>query len=703
MTEQATSEQIAVIQSPLDTNIKVVAVPGSGKSWTMRRRVAYLLEMGVLPNKILVLMFNKSAQVEFDQKLRDLSPSRQLPKTRTYHSLGYRLCESMSVKGLLRKSKLNTSVSAQAYLAKQALKKSVGGYQQGICNPNRPNIIEAFVSYIDLVKSDLRDPEEVFDRAKIEPKLSPFIGAFDHFELARLEKGERFFSDLIYDPVKVLVNSEQAQNFVSNHLQQIIIDEYQDINPISQELIKVLAGDTAFVTAVGDDDQCLYGFRGSDPEYLINRFDRDFCEPLVFSLTETFRYGHTISIASNAVITNNTNRVDKLSISAPKTPSSSIELHTEPNALNGQIPQTAIIESIQNEVNRNRKYSDIAILVRLFSMTPPIELALMSSGIPYRIEGRQPVFDLQEVSALTGLLQIAAGIFFTKPAQYVIETLTSIFLLPHPGVSHNDLKAIVEQMVKSPSEIATISANATAEMPTYLSARINRKADAIHNLMSRSDWSPVGALSTYLEMTECRKHITEMSLSSEDAEVLLAAIDAYVQFCGSKNFSTLEVIDQIEALRKEQSAKNENSNTVLITSAHRSKGLEWPVVILPRLAEGCFPYIRDDGSVDMQSERRLFYVSMTRAINKLILIVPPDEHLAEALLHRTDALPKHFSGNGKMASRFMYEANLRLSIELGQSLYSSSSYCDIETKSDTSIYNKYLARSGAPFRVSRAS
>ena len=88
MSEQATTEQIEVIQAPLDANIKVIAVAGSGKSWTMRRRVAYLLEMGVDSRQILVLMFNKSAQVEFDHKLKALSQRRYLPQTRTYHSIG---------------------------------------------------------------------------------------------------------------------------------------------------------------------------------------------------------------------------------------------------------------------------------------------------------------------------------------------------------------------------------------------------------------------------------------------------------------------------------------------------------------------------------------------------------------------------------------------------------------------------------------
>ncbi|WP_045861666.1 ATP-dependent helicase [Teredinibacter purpureus] len=703
MNEQATSEQITVIQAPLDTHIKVIAVAGSGKSWTMRRRVSFLLEAGIHAQEIMVLMFNKSAQLEFELKMKELTPRRRLPQTRTYHSLGFRLCESLSKKGYLPKFNLNTSASGQALLAKQALKMSVGTIQNGICNPNRPNIIEAFISYIDLVKSGLTDPEAVFDKAKIDTKLSPFISGYSNFEKLRIERKERFFSDLIYDPVKIISNSPDARAFVSNRLKQIVIDEYQDINDISQELIKLLAGESAYVTAVGDDSQTLYSFRGSRPEYLIDKFDNDFLEPAVYTLSETFRYGHTISIASNNVVANNTNKVEKLCISSSTTPKSSIELHTEPNVKSGPIPQTALIKSIQDELDRKRPLSDFAILVRLFSMTPPIELALMRAGIPYRLEGRLPVFDLQEVSALTNLLRLAANTLFTRPKDYVIEALTGIFLLPHPGISLSNTKQIVEAISQSPNNIIEIVANAVAELPTFMSSRLNRKADAIHTLMIRNDWTAQDALTTYLEMTECRKCIQEMSLNAEDAEVVVAAIDAYIDFCESKSVTTLVLIDLIESLRSEQKSRSENRNTVLITSVHRSKGLEWPVVLLPRLAEGYFPYIRDDGSVDIQSERRLFYVGMTRAIEKLVLVVPPDEHLASAFQLRTSAVPVGLHGNNKRASRFIYEANLRLSIELGQTLYSSTPYCDIETASDPTVINKYLTRVGAQFRITKTS
>lgn len=707
MPETATEEQSAVIHAPLDTHIKVVAVAGSGKSWTMRQRVAHLLVGGMPSSSILVLMFNKSAQIEFDLKLKALHPRGALPQTRTYHSLGFRLCESLSKKGLLPAFKLNTSANGPIFLGKQALKMAVGKLQGGTCNPNKPGVVEAFVSYIDLVKSDLLSPEEVFDSIDIDPKLSPFIQGFEIFEKLRYEKQERFFSDLIFDPVKALLSSDESRAFVTNRLRQVIVDEYQDINRISQELIKILSGNTAYVTAVGDDDQCLYGFRGSKPEYLISRFDQDFENPAIFQLSNTFRYGHTIALASNNVIANNSNRVNKLCVSADNTPSSIVEMRTEPKSGSDKDSSSANQEAIVNPIiqwkEKGNPLKEIAVLLRLFSMAPPIELAFMRAGIPYRIEGRPSVFDVPEVSALIDLLRIADGSFFDKEESQLSDAIYKILLLPHPGIPQSVIRELSDQISKDPNNLASIVAIAAAKQQTFIGSRLNRKAEAITTLQERKDWKSVEALTMYIEMTECFKNIKDMSLSSEDADTLISAIEAFIDYCRSKQISISELVAEIGLLRAAQHENSKNHDAVLITSVHRSKGLEWPMVILPKLAESYFPYIREDGELDIQSERRLFYVAMTRAIKKLVLVVPYDEQLAKALQFRNSMVPVGLYGNKERASRFVYEANLKSCIELGKALYSNASYCDMETIGEPELFNQYLTKVGAQFRLSKAS
>jgi len=702
MSENPTEEQSAIVHAPLDTHIKVVAVAGSGKSWTMRKRVAYLLGSGIPASSILVLMFNKSAQIEFDSKLKGLYPECRLPQTRTYHSLGFRICESLSKKGLLPTYNLDSSTTSQILLGKHSLKEAVGKHNNGVCNPTKPAVMEEFISYIDLVKSDLLTPEQAFNSADFDPDLSPFIQGFSIFEKLRHDKRKRFFSDLIYDPVKHLLTCDESRIFVGNRLQQIIVDEYQDINRISQELIKILAGNTAYVTAVGDDDQCLYEFRGSRPEYLIDKFDRDFEKPMIFQLSRTFRYGHTISMASNNIISNNNNRASKLCLSADTTPSTIIEIYTEPKLTSNSDTSTAIVKSIIQWSKNGQPFDEIAILLRLFSISPPIEFALMRAGIPYRIEGRPSVFDVQEISALVDLLRIADGSLFRQDTKYLNEAIYRILLLPHPGIAKSIIKELAQQIARDPKNIVAITALEATKHKMFIRTKLNRKAEAISTLFERQDWSAEEALNTYIEMTDCFKNIRDMSLISEDADIIVAEIEGFINFCCLKKSTISNLITEIDSLRTAQHQNSSGHNAVLITSVHRSKGLEWPLVILPNLAETCFPYIRDDNNVDMESERRLFYVAMTRAINKLVLIVPYDKRLAKALQCHSSKVPVGVYGNKLCASRFVYEANLKPCIELGRALYIKAPYFDMQTLDKTDAFNQYLTKVGAPFRLSES-
>lgn len=704
MTEQATDEQLAVANAPLDRHIKVVAVPGSGKSSTMRLRVATLLRAQIPPSAILVMMYNKAAQIEFDQKLRALYPGCKLPQTRTFHSLGFRLCESLGKNGLLPQFKLNSFPNGPVSLAKEALKKVVGSQQGTQCNPNEPGVTEQFISFIDLVKSGLLTPDIVFDHSGLDNKLSPFIQAFTVFEELRCNKRERFFSDLIYDPVQLIIKSDQAKNFVTNRLHQVIVDEYQDINSISQEMIKILAGDRAFVTAVGDDDQTLYGFRGSKPEYLLTQFDSDFKNPLVFILSKTFRYGHVISLASNNLIVNNRDRVNKQCVSSASAPTSIIELKVDQSEATGEsanIDHHSIISPITSWLLKGRKLKEIAILLRVFSFAPTIELALLRQGIPYRIEGCLSVFELPEISALIDLLKIANKTFVTNDKTALAESIFRILLLPHPGISQHIIDELSVVIANDFGDLRNAVALVAARQPAFIGSRLNRKADAICFLRDTPNLAPLEALTTYLEMTECKKGIISMAMKSEDADTLVSAIDAFIDFCKSKNLSTNELITQIELLRDAQRGNKGLIDAVTITSVHRSKGLEWPMVLLPRLSETCFPYIRDEDDVDIQSERRLFYVAMTRAIEHLVLIIPNDDQFVKSLQHRSSQVPIGLYGNKDRASRFIYEANLKPCIEVGKAVHENVGYLEIDTTFETEIFNQYLAKTGAQFRLSK--
>ncbi|WP_284215158.1 UvrD-helicase domain-containing protein, partial [Pseudomonas aeruginosa] len=165
------------------------------------------------------------------------------------------------------------------------------------------------------VKSSTHSPEEVFETRQYGPITQGYVEAFRLYEEHRAQLKVRFFEDQLYDPVKLMLRQPATQRYVQNRVDHLIVDEAQDMNGIQIALLKILAGDRAKVMLVGDEDQAIYDWRGAEPDYLIRGFEQDFPEATRYTLPHTFRFGHMLSIAASQVISCNTNRNPKISIS----------------------------------------------------------------------------------------------------------------------------------------------------------------------------------------------------------------------------------------------------------------------------------------------------------------------------------------------------------------------------------------------------
>jgi len=683
---QATEEQKACIFAPIEGHLKVVAVPGSGKSWSLRRRTAHLITQGVNPNKILVLMYNEKAKTEFAKKLAEIDKGNKLPSVRTFHSLGYRLCNTFVSKGMLPSAHLDTSGFSAANYARQALKK----ISSNKAASGKASTVERFLSFVELVKCGLLTPSETFTNASIDNDFSYFIEAFEEFEHIRLKEKVRYFSDLITDPIHLIESNVEARSIISDRLSHVIVDEYQDINPISQELVKILAGNRACVTVAGDDDQSLYGWRGSAPEYLIKNFDLDFPKNRLLKFSKTFRYGHAIAIAANNVISNNSNRVSKLCIPNELNPKTSIELLEDSRDV---IP--TLVKGWKGA------QSDIAILVRLYSMAPNIELALLRTGVKYKILGKKSILESGDLEKLVSILKIALGTFFVEGSSDTELRLESLLTLSHPGAQQAVISEVAKLIANNPQNIIESVKNGINHLPEYIITRFMKRAQAITTLQETKTWNTRTALETYVNLTDCYRDISAMSKSDLDAEFSISTIASLIEFCYEQGVELSDSIIKLERLIADNIDKDESNNDVVtITSVHRAKGLEFPFVILPSLQETQFPYIDNNDETDIESERRLFYVAITRAIQKISLVVPKDDMLISSLNSNSSDIPYGALGNPNRASRFVYEANLKCSIHLANELDSNASFSNLKVKRDASIFNMYLTKLGAQFRLS---
>lgn len=695
-------EQSAIIHASADRHIKVVAVAGSGKSTTIRQRVAHLLrEISVPPNRMITLMFNKSAGNEFSAKLGLMGIKGPLPETRTFHSIGSRLCRSLTKKKFLRPAELVEDSNKQQArsFARYALQNVVGKTTTRALQLDNRRAQNDLLEFVDLVKSTANDPSLVFAQSGLDESFEPYIDCFHAFEDQRAKKKVRFFSDLIYDPVIELMRNSGARDFVSNKMDQILVDEYQDINDICQELVRVIAGDRAKVTVVGDDDQTIYAFRGSKPDYLISGFEESFKDPLIFTLSRTYRFGHAISLVANNVIRNNDNRFSKVCISDASTKPAIIKLFQAPKG-GGTLSEavTTVVDPILDLQTKGVPLSDCAILFRLFASAPAIELALMVRKIPYKLEGSGTVLNQRPFGTLIQMISICEKATLDNTHEITIALLPHVMSFPPLAMKREKQDQLREIFNSKPFDTNAFISEMSDGLSNAAKERLQSRLIAIDWVSKNVQLPPDELISGYLRKSNARELMKSFGGDDDDADERLKALDAFSAFLrelkAKSHTELLAFFEQYNAIGETSTSK------ILLTTVHRSKGLEWPVVILPRLSETQFPHDRKNQETDIQSERRLFYVAITRTTKYLILVVPSDDFLQRAISKKRCDVPLPVFGDNDRASRFIYEANIAPTITLAKDIHTKQDYSSLETLDHPEAFNEYLKAIGSNMTIS---
>jgi len=675
-----TEEQLRIVQHD-GGHARVSAVAGSGKTTTMVARVGQLLAQDVAADSILVLMFNKSARNSFAESMekRLSSVSSALPEVRTFHSLGMRLVNSFTKRGALPRYKLVTEEYLLEKLAQQVANEvyreelNRSGWLAG-------DEVEEFIAFIDRVKSTVSGPADVFKSLKLSSRYSYFIKAYNVFEKVRKERKIRFYADLIYDPIMAMLESDELASWVANRVEHIIVDEYQDVNECQQQLLKILAGKRAKVMVVGDEKQCIYKWRGAQPEFITTRFQEDFSNPKEYLLSYTFRYGHQLSLAANHLISGNHSRDSKLCISHPSNNDTVVSCVEESTVH----PVVSIIARWQEQ---GRFLGEAVVLVRLFAMSVSVELALLEAGVPYRVEGNSQVFDCSEVLALTGYLNLVAGRLWELEPEARLSMISAMLSQPHLGIKQAEMGELVQQIGNAPDKAPDIlMAWSKSDFPPFIRKKIEEAAIHWRWLSTCSDAGPANLLlNRIVDKLKLYEFYHNFCTRSVAAENRVKTCQAFIAFAASQTLSIGELlikIEEFQALRE-----NPTSDSLLITSIHRAKGLEWPLVVLPGLEEGIFPFFKegDTGIDELEDERRLFYVGMTRAIEQLVCVHPVDAELKRCMTKCFGKIPRQTV----LASRFLYESNFGLSISLGKMIFKKDLSRTLKAD-DTTIARQYL-------------
>ena len=669
-----TAEQQAIINHSGGHAI-VTAVAGSGKTSTLVDHVLLQLERGHDPLRIMVLMFNTSAKKDFERKLRKRAPEHAvLPEIRTYHAMGLKLYRTFIKRGWLPAfSGDPMSEKEMDFQCWETLKVMAPASVKEDLRYNKAPHVEALKGFIDLVKSTTSNPETVFEKFGLEPNQQYLIQAFDHFEDWRKANRRITYADMLYEPVMLMCRQPEVVTMVSDRMDIMLVDEYQDTNEVQHQLLRFIAGKRAQVMAIGDPDQTIYEFRGASPEYILHTFAQDFPEPERYTLPHTFRYGHRLSLLANHLITGNQAREDVLCVSHESTPSTAIH-HAPLSGVNEQREQLDyILKQVKQRQQSELPVSDMVVLVRLWSQSVPLELGLLEAGVAYISGAGNSVFERQEIRRLILLLELAGGLLGKKAPEQREAGLWELMQFPHIGIRHQDLRPAVRSLAEATEAYGH-------KLARYYFGDISRfqqeKIETRVRLWQRFERVPTSEnggvragplLKRYIEATELYKELQEGAFDRERADEQINTIQGFVRFLQNHDLDAAGACELIVRLKDRMHEKG--GDRLLITSIHKAKGLEWPVVMLPGLTAKNMPYIRpgsDASNELLESERRLLYVAMTRARDELHLLtvksdpargyldeIRPSRFLREMMLERVREMGEQLEA-GQIKLRFKH-------------------------------------------------
>ncbi|RBW49137.1 ATP-dependent helicase [Marinobacter sp. F3R11] len=623
-----TDEQRAIITAGYEHSV-ITAVAGSGKTSTLAWRIRYLLQQGHDPSRMLVLMFNRSARMDFERKLQETcrQSGLALPEIRTYHAMGLRLYKRFVREGYLpgfsEKILTEQEISFQAWVLTRRLAPEDLADE---IRRNKKEFVEAATGFIDLVKTTLSPPEIVFEDLGYSEKHRYLIDLFHSFEQWRKGQSRISFADMLYEPVMAIHQNQPLQRLVGNKMDLILVDEYQDTNEIQHLLLRYVAGDRARVTVVGDPDQTIYEFRGARPEFILKRFSDEYESPLEQTLSYTFRYGHRVALLANHLICHNSGRKDVLCHSHPSTPATEIALHRTENDADTVLQ----ILSPEPEGTSSDKPSgaaaDTAILFRVWSQSVPIELKLLARQIPYRIDAGKGALFSREVQAITALLSVVTGQLEKQPEDNRLELARQLLRFPHVGLKEPELEQLARFLAGFANDwhkhLLALDFGALAPMAAR---KLRKLGEALEQLQGYS--GPVaGLITVYAEHTDLYEGIRSLALTYDSAEERIDTIHGFREYLKSLDVDAGSTLAHLKALRHQADAKQPDGEGILLSTIHRTKGLEWARVIIPGLQEKYLPHSprpQDDVRATLESERRLLYVAMTRTRQTLHLITRP--------------------------------------------------------------------------------
>jgi DNA helicase-2/ATP-dependent DNA helicase PcrA len=583
----------------------ILAGAGSGKTKTLTHRVAYLIASeGIWPNEILAVTFTNKAAKEMRERLghllqQDGSVRNFMPWMGTFHGICVRLLRMDGDKIGIQSNYVIYDEDDRQGLIKQAMK------QLDITDKQiKPRAISAAISN---AKNELLTPDE-FATTATYPFQQAVAKVYGAYEKMRKDAGALDFDDLLIETVRLFKEQPDVRAKWRAQFKHILIDEYQDTNAAQYAIVKSLVGETRNICVVGDDWQSIYSWRGADFTNILN-FERDFPGAKIIKLEQNYRSTGAILEAAHNVITKNTQRTDKELWTAEPT-GMPVQVH----AVYDEAEEAFLVASriaAQAGIN-TRDYGDFAVLYRTNSQSYTLERALLQQRVPYQIIGGVRFYDRKEIKDIIAYLRL-----LYQPNDRM--SFSRIVNIPTRGIGATSLEKFLTWQASSGLDI--ISALVNVEQTSSLTGRarisLAKLGELLRNLQAKlqTETPPSDIIEALIERTGYRDFILDGTPQAEEREANIGSL-----ISDGKAFASLP--DFLEEVALMSSADTDSkSQKVTLMTIHAAKGLEFPVVFMVGMEEGILPHSRvyEAGPSELEEERRLCYVGMTRAREELHL------------------------------------------------------------------------------------
>lgn len=589
----------------------VYAGPGSGKTTVITHRVGYLINnYNVEPNKILVISFTKAAademKLRFESTYGWLLSKGNSVNFGTFHSTFFRILRSY-----YRYDLSNILNEGDKYNVIKNIVKTLG-----VGNELDDEFVKDTILDIGLFKSNILEKENFTPNSMSKDDFDRVVFSYENY---KNDSRKIDFDDMLTKCYELLMNQPAILQSIRNMYQYILIDEFQDINSVQFEIIKLLSSPSENLFVVGDDDQSIYSFRGANPNFILE-FDKIYKNAKKVILNLNYRSQENIINTANRLISNNDLRVKKTMLST-KEPGVDIQLFRPKSR---ELENKDVCDLISNLIKEGYNYSDIAVIYRTNILSSSIVDSFLDNNIPFA--SREKIYNIYEHWMARDLICYLRSVLNINDR----ESLKRIINRPTRYITN---KAIRESDEYHKDFITSlkVKGNLMPYQITYLD-RLEVDLKTLSHLETRKAINYIRKDIGYDDYI--RNYCLEKQISSDGLIEILDELEE----TSSKHSTIAQFINHVkefrESLYENRRSYSSKENQVELLTMHSAKGLEFKVVIIIEALEDIIPHSKSQDEESIEEERRLFYVAITRAKEQLYIYAPLNKYDKKADVSR---------------------------------------------------------------------